>query len=218
VSCPNPPPALDPAPSNETAAAATLRERTRIVQARARQYLARMPGAAVLCVAVGAHERHRPLDEGGRRWLVAEEQGAGDSECGWRAVAEAGVQGLPLLVLGDGLAARMPVPELRRWLATLGERAAGGSRILLDLPAASAIRSPAELAALHPRLRIEAVHPVAEGLGLGRWLLGTGFRVLTGVPWYAVFELAVEVGPASPAHAAVGRRESGPVRAGLGHA
>lgn len=118
----------------------------------------------------------------------------------------------PLLLIAEGLVMYLQPAQVQRLLWTVGQHAPPGSMLLLDcLPWPSVgraslhrsvrrtgaqfrhgLRSVGELAAAHPRLRLDGVHQVMEGYGRGIGAAAAVFRLVFGVPFYAVYELGVD--------------------------
>jgi O-methyltransferase involved in polyketide biosynthesis len=131
----------------------------------------------------------------------------------WQQLAlPEGSYGEPQLLLAEGLVMYLEPAQVRALLWAVGQFAPPGSRLLLDAMAWPAVgraaRHPAvrhtgaefrfgvrrieELAAAHPRLRLDAIHPVMEPYGLPYNLLGPLMRVCLAVPAYAIYELGVD--------------------------
>lgn len=118
----------------------------------------------------------------------------------------------PVLLLAEGLVMYLQPDKVQALLWAVGEFAPPGSRLLLDSLAWPAVgraawhpsvrhtgtqfryglRRTEELAACHPRLHLNAVHPVMEPYGLPYSVVGPVLRALLGVPAYAVYELGVD--------------------------
>lgn len=131
----------------------------------------------------------------------------------WGSLAlPTGSHALPVLSIVEGLLMYLQPAQVRSLLHTFGECAPPGTRLLLDSLCWLAVgaekrhpsvrhtdarftyglRQPGELAAAHPRLRLDAVHAVMEPYGMPYSLLGPAFKFVTGVPFYAVYELGVD--------------------------
>lgn len=118
-------------------------------------------------------------------------------------------RGQPVFLLAEGVLMYLEPPMVRAVLETFGQRAPAGSRFAFDamcwLAAGRARRHPSvrhtaaefhwgprrlgELTAPSPRLRLTAAHPVMEGYGMPFSLMAAMFRAVSGVPFYALYEL-----------------------------
>jgi hypothetical protein len=183
----------------------TAQSRRAILLRRASQYLERRPDCRGLVLGAAPHALAAELRSCGleRLELGTEPVHLGRWPGRLPGLSRApGPASVPLLVLGEGLAETLEPTQLWAWLASLGAGAPPGSRILLDVPSAAAmrwaglrdhgLRQIAWLTAPHPRLRLDAVHPITERSGLLPVLLGTAFRIANGLPWRAVYELGVD--------------------------
>lgn len=154
-----------------------------------------------------------------KRWLPCEQARRMNASLditqpGWwhRLGLPGGREGPPVLLLAEGLVMYLRPAQVQAMLWAVGEFAPAGSRLLLDALAWPAVgraalhpsvrhteaqfqfglRRAGELAAAHPRLRLDAVHTVMEPYGLPYKLVGPAMKFLLGVPLYAVYELGVE--------------------------
>jgi hypothetical protein len=194
-----------PAPRPSPHPGAMVRERTRIFLRRSVQYLERRPECRGLILAASPHALATQLRSRGlaRLELATEPVHLG----GWQVHLPALLlspshPGPTLLVLCEGVGDELEAPQLRALLTTLGDRAPPGSRILLDVHSGWAMRWHGvrgrglnridQLTAPHRRLRLDAVHPMAERCGPLPALLGLAFRIASGLPWRAVYELGVD--------------------------
>lgn len=113
----------------------------------------------------------------------------------------------PLLMLLDGAALRLQPAQMQAALREVGERAPPGSRLLVDAPSrwapgrhGHAVQEPLHwppgplptLALPHPRLRLDAAHPVMAGYGWPFSLIGPAHQIVFGRPLHAVAELGVD--------------------------
>jgi len=123
---------------------------------------------------------------------------------GWwqRLGLPSGLHEAPLLLLAEDLVHHLDPAAVQRLLWNVGQYAPPGSMLLLDAlawplarrvgPDAFGLRRSAELAALHPRLRLDAVHPTFRRHSAWHRLASPLFQVLFGVPAVAVYELGVD--------------------------
>lgn len=113
-----------------------------------------------------------------------------------------GQRAAPVLLLAEGLLQRLDTAVALRLLWNVGQYAPPGSKLLLDAPAwplagrsgatGFALRRVGELAAAHPRLRLDAVHPTLGLRSPLHRLASPLLQVLFGVPMTAVYELGVD--------------------------
>lgn len=150
-------------------------------------------------------QRLLPPHPGGRRLNAACDL----SVAGWwqRLGLPSGTYELPLVVLFDGVALDLAAAQTLAVLREIGEQAPPGTRLLIDAPGRWAVRhtrgrtpgplhgrplTPQALAAAHPRLRVDAVHPVMTGCGLRFRLAEPLHKIVFGLPLHAVLELGVD--------------------------
>lgn len=118
----------------------------------------------------------------------------------------------PVFLFGEGVLMYLTPQTVQTLLRTFGERAPSGSLFAFDalcwLTTGRARRHPsvkhtaaeflwgprrsAELTQPHQRLHLAATHRVMEGYGLPYSLFFPAFRLLTGVPFYAIYLLRTE--------------------------
>lgn len=118
----------------------------------------------------------------------------------------------PVFLMSEGVLMYLPPASVTAILAEFGERAPAGSVFAFDamcwLAAGRARqhpsvrhtqaeftwgpRRPSDLTRPHPRLRLAAVHQVMEGYNPLYAAMGSAFRLLLGVPFYALYELRAE--------------------------
>ena len=115
----------------------------------------------------------------------------------------------PVFLFTEGVLMYLQPQAVQSVFATFGERAPAGSVLTFDAMCWIAtgrarnhpsvrptgaeflwgLRRPAELTQSHSRLRLAATYRVMEGLGPAYTLLGPVFRLVFGVPLYAVYAL-----------------------------
>lgn len=120
--------------------------------------------------------------------------------------------GAPLFLLCEGVLMYLRPEAVQRVMRTFGERAPAGSVFAFDamcwLAAGRAdyhpsvrrtraefhwgLRRPGDLARSHPRLRLVETCPVMEDYGFPYVFAGPAFRLLFGVPAYAVYALLAD--------------------------
>ncbi|VCU69149.1 Leucine carboxyl methyltransferase [Pigmentiphaga humi] len=155
--------------------------------------------------------RRELLPAGGGRHIVREvDLAAADW---WDALGlPASRDEAPVFLLSEGVFMYLEPAMVHAVLRTFGERAPAGSSFVFDamcwLAAGRAKRHPsvrhtqaefrwgprrsAELTRDSPRLKLAAAHPIMESYGWPYALIGPAFRVLFGVPFYALYELRTQ--------------------------
>ncbi|MDP9894429.1 O-methyltransferase involved in polyketide biosynthesis [Variovorax boronicumulans] len=116
----------------------------------------------------------------------------------------------PVFLFTEGVLMYLKPETVQAVLATFGERAPPGSVLAFDAMCWIAtgrarnhpsvrptgaeflwgLRRPADLTEPHPRLRLDGTYRVMEGLGLAYTVLGPMFRMVFGMPLYAVYALS----------------------------
>lgn len=117
----------------------------------------------------------------------------------------------PVFLMAEGVLMYLQPSTVNHLLKTFGERAPEGSVLAFDamcwLAAGRAKQHPsvkhteaefhwgprrtAELTAVSPRLKLSGTHTVMEGYGLPYSWIGPSFHWMLGVPFYALYELAI---------------------------
>jgi O-methyltransferase involved in polyketide biosynthesis len=149
-----------------------------------------------------------PADDG-RRCNVAVDLSAPGW---WRALGlPEGHAAAPVALICEGVSMYLEPAQVQAFLAEFGTHAPDGSQLLLDAMNWLAVgrahrhrsvkhtgaqfrwgpRRIGELAAAHPRLVLQAEHPVMEGYGWPYAQLGPLFRWLFGVPFYGIAQITV---------------------------
>jgi len=125
------------------------------------------------------------------------------------AAARGGRGGEPVFLFAEGVLMYLAPAVAHAALRTFGERAPAGSTFAFDamcwLAVGHAKQHPSvrhtdaefrwgprtldELTADSPRLQLAAAHPIMEGYGWPYLLVEPAFRLLLGVPLYALYEL-----------------------------
>lgn len=120
-------------------------------------------------------------------------------------------QGPAVCLLSEGVLMYLDPGQVHALLQTFGDNAPPGSVLAFDALCWLMIgqarlhplvrltgaefswgpRSLSELTSPHPRLRLNAVHQVMDGLSTAHSFAGSAFRFMTGLPFYAVYELRV---------------------------
>jgi O-methyltransferase involved in polyketide biosynthesis len=115
----------------------------------------------------------------------------------------------PVFLFTEGVLMYLKPETVQAVFATFGERAPAGSVLAFDAMCWIAtgrarnhpsvrptgaeflwgLRRPGDLTQAHPRLRLQAIYRVMEGLGLAYAMFGPMFRMFFGVPLYAVYAL-----------------------------
>lgn len=115
----------------------------------------------------------------------------------------------PVFLFTEGVLMYLKPETVQAVFATFGERAPAGSVLAFDAMCWIAtgrarnhpsvrptgaeflwgLRRPAELTQSHPRLHLDSTFRVLEGLGLAFTMFGPMFRMVFGVPLYAVYAL-----------------------------
>ncbi|UJJ32313.1 class I SAM-dependent methyltransferase [Halopseudomonas maritima] len=117
----------------------------------------------------------------------------------------------PVFLMSEGVFMYLQPSTVEDILTTFGERASAGSILTFDVMCWLSVgrakrhtsvkhtdaefrwgpRKASELAALHPRLRLQGAHQVMGDYSLFYRILQPVFKALTGVPLYAVYTLAI---------------------------
>jgi len=120
--------------------------------------------------------------------------------------------GEPVFLMSEGVFMYLQPPVAAAVLEEFGRRAPAGSTLAFDAMCWLATgrarrhssvrhtaaefawgpRRPSDLTAPHTRLRLAAAHKVMEGYGMPYRALGPLFRLVLGVPFYAVYELKTQ--------------------------
>jgi O-methyltransferase involved in polyketide biosynthesis len=144
-----------------------------------------------------------------QRWLPAEHPRRHTAQAdlagaGWwqRLGLPSGRHEAPVLLLAEDLVHHLDPAAVQRLLWNVGQYAPPGSMLLLDAlawplarrlgPNGFGLRRSAELAAMHPRLRLDAVHHTFRRHSAWHRVASPLFQVLFGVPGVAVYELGVD--------------------------
>lgn len=150
-------------------------------------------------------QRLLPPPPTGRRLSVACDLAA----AGWwqRLALPSGAYQPPLLLLLDSLALGLSPTTMQTVLREIGENAPPGTRLMVDAPSrwsARSARGPVArplhgqphglqaMAAAHPRLRLDAIHPVMDGCGWRYQLVEMAHQIVFARPFDAVVELGVD--------------------------